>query len=62
MKNSIFRKSSYKQKTLKKKKKKLHGTRVPCNILQVTQFSLNRVFIETRFKKNRVSKQGQFAR
>ena len=27
----------------KLKKKKLHGTRVPCNILQVTRFSLNRV-------------------
>ena len=32
-------------KKLKKKKKKIHGTRVPCNILQITRFSLNRVFI-----------------
>ena len=44
MKNSIFRKSSYRQKTFKKKKKKLYGTRVPCNILQV-----NSIFIKSSF-------------
>ena len=60
MKNSIFRKSSYRQKAFKKKKitwnwssiqgTRVHGTQVPYNILQVTWFSLNRV-----------SKHGHFA-
>ena len=72
MKNLIFRKSSYMKSNFKKKKK--NGTRVPCKISHITRFSLNRVFllkldflkieffIETRFSKNRVSKQRHFAR
>ena len=46
MKNSIFRKSSYRKSNLKKKK---HETQVPCSFFQVTRFS-----------KNQVSKQGHF--
>ena len=62
MKNLIFRKSSYRQK-IKKKKEKLHGAWVPCNILQVTRFSLNLVFyLNLILKKNWVSKQGYFIR
>ena len=38
MKNSIFKKSSYVKSNLKKKKKKKHGTRVPCKISHITRF------------------------